>query len=590
MQNVKNILKVAAAWYVFAVVISLNAFSLDNLLTNGDFEDITGWGVPGDETLPAGWTHEEVLTRKNPALQQSGVNAIGGSGTSAFMGSFPSSDNEVRRDMWNMTGGATSPSWTVEFDFASEDPGAGNDRSVSGSVEVTNANRITFRVSDFVDDDGIGEFQVYDVGTWQTILTGAVVFDNDVSTTPVVNHVTFTGRYYEATPVYDVTITNSQGTYSATDIPYHFYSTSTKLPTGAEGVNFSTFLSAGDYLLDNVVLAEKEPNRPAQYIVNGDFENTTGWGVPGTTFPPYGWTMSGIRTNAAAQRSGSLAIGGSGTSAYMEPFKTTEEADRREIRQEFSVPTSSDWQFDVDLAAATTSFVEERSFTLELVGYDGGTLFLRVVDHDANGVGDLEIYSSSTWQTVTELDNSIVLDAVLGENPSVNHLTIVGRYADDTPFYDVLITDANDIEFSATDLSLWVSSAPSDDFGGLQGVAFNTFNSDVSYMIDNVSLVDIEPQILWIPGDANHDGNVDVDDAQRLAENWGYTSLNPSYETFWEMGDFDGDEMIGPADAAIMAANWGYGIGSESSTVPEPSTLIFLGIGVLAWLPLRRPL
>ena len=586
MLNVKNILKVAAAWCVFAVVISQSAFSLDNLLTNGDFEDLTGWGVPGDETLPAGWTHEEVLTRKNPALQQSGVDAIGGSGTSAFMGAFPSSDNTVRRDMWNMTGSVTSPSWTLEFDLASEDPGSGTDRSLSGSVEVYNANRMTFRVSDIVDDDGVGEFQLYNEGTWETVLSGVVIFDNDVSTTPVVNHISFTGRFYETVPVYDVTITNSQGTFSATDIPYYFYPTSTKTPSGAEGINFSTFNSTGDYLLDNVVLAEKEPDRPSQYIVNGDFENTTDWGAPGTTYPPYGWTMDGIRTNAAQQWSGSLAIGGSGSSAYMEPFKTAVEADRREIRQTFSVPTSNDWQLDLDLAAETTLSADERSFTLELADYDGGKLFLRVVDHDENGIGDIELYSNSSWQTIAELDNSIVLDDFLGANSSVNHLSIIGRYAEDTPFFDILVTDANDIEFSATNLNLWVSSAPSSDFGGLEGVAFNTFNSDVAYMIDNVSLIDIDPLNSGVPGDADNDGDVDANDAAVLGQWWGQNVGTAGAAS----GDFNGDSLVNALDASILAANWTGPLNeaANGAPVPEPSAIVLCAIGALVWLGGRR--
>ncbi|HBO45397.1 MAG TPA: hypothetical protein DD670_15990 [Planctomycetaceae bacterium] len=592
MLIVKSILKLAAVWYVFAVVISPNAFSLDNLLTNGDFEDLTDWGVPGDETLPAGWTHQTGTTtslRKNPAAMQTGTNAIGGSGTSAYMPAYPSSDDTIRRDMWNVVD-AVGPEWVLQYDFACEDPGAYGTRSLTAAVELSNANRINHRVTD-VNDDGIGDLEVY-IGTWQLVLSNAVQFDADVSTTPVVNHIMFTGRSYLTNPVYDVTITNGLGTFTATDVGYYQYplsGTGAKPVTGAEGCNFNTFLApavgVGDYLVDNVVLAEIEPNRPDQYIVNGDFENTTGWGAPGTTYPPYGWTMEGVRANAAEQWSGSLAIGGSGTSAYMGAYETTVEAERRESRQMFSVPTSTDWQLDLDLAAESTFFTGQRSFTLELVGYDGGKLFLRVVDHDENGVGDIELYSNSSWQTVAGLENAIVVDDLLGENASVNHLTITGRYAEDTPFYDVIVTDANDVEFSATDLSFWAGSAPSGDFGGLLGVAFNTFNSARSYVIDNVSLIDIDP-VEMIPGDTNGDNRVDEEDAKVLAANWGAPGAGPAN------GDFNGDGLVNALDASILAAQWTGSLHETAggTPVPEPSTIVLCVMAALVCLGGRRRL
>ncbi|MBN1590614.1 MAG: PEP-CTERM sorting domain-containing protein [Pirellulales bacterium] len=236
------------------------------MIVNGNFEDLTGWGLPGTADTPANWTPNLDEGRKNPALQQSGVNAIGGSGTSAFMGADNGASGSDRRDMWQVDeSNPIGPQWVVEFDFATEDPGVEGDRSLSGSVEVTNGNRITMRVTD-VDDDGIGDFQIYDkstntTGIWRPILANAVEFDDDVSTTPVVNHITFTGHFDEAAPVYDITITNGLpgGVFTATGVGYFAYTLSTKPATGVEGVNFNTFISKGDYLLDNVSVDVPEP-------------------------------------------------------------------------------------------------------------------------------------------------------------------------------------------------------------------------------------------------------------------------------------------------------------------------------------------
>ncbi len=80
-----------------------------------------------------------------------------------------------------------------------------------------------------------------------------------------------------------------------------------------------------------------------------------------------------------------------------------------------------------------------------------------------------------------------------------------------------------------------------------------------------------------IPGDADNDGDVDKDDAAKLAMYWGQVNADC---------DFDDDGIVGPGDAAIMAANWGYSPGpTETTNVPEPSALLLLvalaGLGLL---------
>ena len=96
----------------------------------------------------------------------------------------------------------------------------------------------------------------------------------------------------------------------------------------------------------------------------------------------------------------------------------------------------------------------------------------------------------------------------------------------------------------------------------------------VDYAYDagnNIAL--IVPGGAQIPGDATGDGNVDENDAQRLAQNWGTgTSTEPAT---WAQGNFDDDDFVGPKDASIMAANWGYGP-TEATSVPEPSVVVML--------------
>ncbi len=78
-----------------------------------------------------------------------------------------------------------------------------------------------------------------------------------------------------------------------------------------------------------------------------------------------------------------------------------------------------------------------------------------------------------------------------------------------------------------------------------------------------------------IPGDANHDGTVDEDDAAILAANWQTLT-----SATWRMGDFNGDYAVNNIDATLLAANWQSG---ASSAVPEPCALftVFTGLFLL---------
>ena len=95
---------------------------------------------------------------------------------------------------------------------------------------------------------------------------------------------------------------------------------------------------------------------------------------------------------------------------------------------------------------------------------------------------------------------------------------------------------------------------------------------------------------LWfVPGDANLDGRVDMEDAKVLSAHWGHADVG------WSQGDFNGDGRVNASDASILAANVGYVAPSSpppTSANPEPTTLLIwsvLGIlGALSRLVWRR--
>ena len=87
-----------------------------------------------------------------------------------------------------------------------------------------------------------------------------------------------------------------------------------------------------------------------------------------------------------------------------------------------------------------------------------------------------------------------------------------------------------------------------------------------------------------LPGDANGDGRVDINDLTIVLTDYGKTGCA------WSQGCMDGDPTgtVDVNDLTIVLANFGYGVSvAGPAAVPEPSTLLLaaagLGVLVCAW-------
>ena len=147
---------------------------------------------------------------------------------------------------------------------------------------------------------------------------------------------------------------------------------------------------------------------------------------------------------------------------------------------------------------------------------------------------------------------------------------------DDTAVtYEILVTSSR-FELSRNGGEVGGGSMTSDFMQTINGIFIwhDTSNTRNSGYIDNITLA---LESVFIPGDANGDGMVDVADLGVLGANF-----NQSNMTFAD-GDFNDDGIVDVADLGILGANWSasQAAGNTSALVPEPTTLSLLAMSVL---------
>ena len=88
-----------------------------------------------------------------------------------------------------------------------------------------------------------------------------------------------------------------------------------------------------------------------------------------------------------------------------------------------------------------------------------------------------------------------------------------------------------------------------------------------------------DPLMTWktlLPGDANHDGRVDLEDLSLLATYWGKSDPTQAGGNWWGYGDFNCDGKIDINDLVLLSSHWGqvasWAGGGSESVPPSTST------------------
>ena len=239
----------------------------------------------------------------------------------------------------------------------------------------------------------------------------------------------------------------------------------------------------------NLEWLDQTRNPAENRITNPMFDDTDGWGSAGSTDWPAGWTGNDPRKNAASPLSGTGAVGGTGTSAYLPGFETSVSDQQREMRHYLS-DTAPDWDFSFDLASGDPGSGGDRSMSMAVL-HGGGQITLRVTDRNNNGRGDVEYYANGAWTSIAALDDAIVFSDDVSGEPAVNRIRLIGHYDADSPAFDILVEDAGGESFEALGLRGWLSGAPGQG-AVIEAITFNTFLSSAGIVIDNLLFHDAD--------------------------------------------------------------------------------------------------
>jgi probable HAF family extracellular repeat protein len=105
-------------------------------------------------------------------------------------------------------------------------------------------------------------------------------------------------------------------------------------------------------------------------------------------------------------------------------------------------------------------------------------------------------------------------------------------------------------------------------YGQLQGITNGSFGSVRAFLLTPT-----------LPGDANLDGTVDLNDLTNVLINYSQTGVVNG----WNLGDFNGDGRVDINDLTIVLTSYGQSLGSfpDVAAVAEPSAFVLLGIGAV---------
>ena len=202
----------------------------------------------------------------------------------------------------------------------------------------------------------------------------------------------------------------------------------------------------------------------------------------------------------------------------------------------------------------------------------------------ANGYSDSNSWynqrNARTCIGLTEDDKTLVLFTV--DNAGGSNGMTVGEAANymvsDLGVYNALNLDGG----GSTTMAM---QNPLTHVGSIVNASSDTTNTAGQGRLVGLNLAVFALHLL--PGDANGDDTVDINDLTIVLAHYGQSGMT------WSQGEFTGDGTVDINDLTIVLANYGATSGTGIKAAPEPSCVVLLGVGAIVSLAFawrrRRP-
>jgi hypothetical protein len=204
------------------------------------------------------------------------------------------------------------------------------------------------------------------------------------------------------------------------------------------------------------------------------------------------------------------------------------------------------------------------------------------------GVGLLSTEGAVSLIGATANTSSLVVPGGLPVLDAWAFSGLSGVGASDPAYLSLSLPASYSTKFLRTNLSVWKNNgsgwgriAPNDlTFNAASESDYASFTVTGSSALGGVSYAISSTAIL--PGDANIDGRVDINDLTTVL-----TSYNQTGQS-WSTGDFIGDGTVDINDLTIVLTNYNASVGSSAAgiggAVPEPGVLALVVAGAAGLL------